>query len=365
MRGTIQHACRVTRPVERICVLRFGAMGDILLTTPAVRALSRRYPSARIDFVVGKGAVPIVTGIPYISRTIEFDKLATDALPFGFLAFLKGLREADYDLFVNFQPSVKTRVMAFASAAPRVLTFQKDRHIHPETGHMRHAVDDFYRVLEPLGVSSLGSSDRRLDFVVSPDARARVADLLREEGLEESDTLVLVNPGASHPVNRWPPERIAEFFAAAGHDFPVSVRMGLIGGSADVASAEAIWERIPADIRPRVMLLTGRLNVKELGAVIERASVVVTADTGPMHVASAVGTPIVALFGPADPFRTGPVGPTGKHLVVVNKDGLDCVPCRRRSCARGDTACMTQLSVERVLSAVQTQLARARDRVAA
>ena len=103
------------------------------------------------------------------------------------------------------------------------------------------------------------------------------------------------------------------------------------------------------------------MSIKELGVVLERADVLVTADTGPMHIAAAVGTPIVALFGPADPNRTGPVGPKGRDLVVVNRDGLDCVPCRKRYCRRGDTACMTELPVLRVLAAVHRQLESASD----
>ena len=340
-------------------------MGDILLTTPAVRALRRQYPRARIDFVVGKGARPVVEGTPYIDRIIEFDKKDKDALPVGFLRFLHGLRDSRYDLFVNFQPSAKTHVMARASGAPRVLTFHKDRQVNRETGQMRHAVEDFYRVLDPLEMPPLLPQNRCLDFIVTPDAHARIAARLVDEDLAPSDTLILVNPGASHPVNRWPPERIAEFLMLADRDFPPSVRLGLIGGSADAELSAAIWARLPADLRERVIRLTGQLDLKELGALLQRASVVVTADTGPMHVASAVGTPIVALFGPADPFRTGPVGPAARHLVVVNRDGLDCVPCRRRFCARGDTACMTQLSPERVLQAVRAQLARPRERVTA
>ena len=191
------------------------------------------------------------------------------------------------------------------------------------------------------------------------EARIRVSERLTEAGVGANDKLVLVNPAASHLVNRWPKDHIAALIRGASHDLGPNVRVGLIGGPMDIPLADKVVDRVADDTRAGLINWAGKLSIKELGAVLERADVLVTGDTGPMHIAAAVGTPIVALFGPADPDRTGPVNhaglraPRGQSLVVVNREGLTCVPCRKRYCRRGDTACMTQLSAARVLEAVK------------
>lgn len=339
------------KPVRRVCVVRLGGMGDILLATPAVRALHRHYAQIQdaapeIDFIVGKNMAPALSGLPYLRRIITFNKDGEDARLKRFVPFLIELRDARYDLFLNFHPSIKTFAMAAASGAPRVITFKKDRRRQPDTGRVRHAVDDFSKELRPLGIASV--DDRRLDFFVPDAARARVADLLRAEGIAADDPLVVVNPAATRDINRWPPEKFVGFLDTMAAERP-DLRLALSGGPGDVALAQGIAEAT----RAPVVNLAGRISVKELGALLERAQAVLTADTGPMHIASAVAAPLVALSGAADPDRTGPLSP--RDLVVINR-ALPCVPCQGRDCARGDIACMTQLPVAWAVAAVTRRL---------
>ena len=113
----------------------------------------------------------------------------------------------------------------------------------------------------------------------------------------------------------------------------------------------------------RLANFIGATNLKESGALLARADALVTMDTGPMHLAAAVGCPIVALFGPTSPARTGPapnhVRRAFQPLVLVHRDGLDCVPCMKRTCARGDRACLARLEPQRVLEALERQLSPA------
>ena len=321
-------------------------MGDILLATPSVRAMARYFGTSDIDFIVGRGMKPALDGIDYLRTVTEFDKDGADARAAHFLPFLGHLRAQRYDLFVNFQPSIKTGLMAWASGAPHRITFRKDRRVQPDTGRVRHAIDDFAKELTPLGIARV--EDRQMDFVVSDAARAKVAALLAAEGVSPGDTLLVVNPAATRDVNRWPPEKFAAFFDALPSHLP-HVKPLLTGGPGDVTLANGI----AAATRTGVVNLAGRVNVKELGALLARADVVLTADTGPMHIASSVGAPLVVLSGAADPNRTGPLG--RQDLVVINRE-LSCVPCQARTCRRGDIACMTQMPVEWVLSAVEQRL---------
>jgi ADP-heptose:LPS heptosyltransferase len=308
-------------------------MGDILLATPTLRALAAHYQTDQVDFVVGSGMEVAVTGLPYAARVLAFDRKKHwgAGLP-GFLKTLKA--EGRYDLFLNFQPSVKTILLGALIQPKKTLVFKKDRRKQPDTGRVRHAIDDFSKEILPLGVKV---TDRQLDFFVPETARLSLA-----AKLDITTPFIAINPAGTRDINRWPPERFAQLIErldSVGH------RVLLLGGPGDVALAQEIVGLAKAPVENTA----GKLTVKELGALLERAACVVTGDTGPLHIASAVKAPIVCLSGAADPDRTGPTRPG--DLVVINRE-LSCVPCQARSCKRGDIACMTQMPVEWVLDAV-------------
>ena len=318
-------------------------MGDILLSTPTLRALSEHFQTQEIDYIVDPSNVDAISGVSYIRHVIPFQK-RQDMRREIFLPFLRQLRAARYDLFLNLQPNVKTELMMLASGAKRRIRFYKDQRPQPGTQRLRHAIDDFAKEVRPLGVTV---TSRQMDFAI-PEAAHRTAEaLLLRSGLAPGQPFVAINPGASHAVNRWPASRFAQLLTALAERYPTVGRV-ILGGPRDQEIAEAVAKESAGAIN-----LAGRVSVKELGAVLERAAVFVTGDTGPQHIAAAVGTPLVSLFGPADPARTGPIDVPA--LVVVNTE-LSCVPCRSRTCHRGDNACLRDLALERVLVAVEKQL---------
>lgn len=328
----------------RICVVRLGGMGDILLSTPTLRALSQHFGTQEIDYIVDPRNAEAVSGLPYIRRVLLFRKREDMRREF-FVPFLKQLHAARYDLFLNFQPSVRTELMMLASGAKRRIRFYKDQRVQRSTRQLRHAIDDFAKEVLPLGVEV---TSRQMDFFIPEEAHTAAEALLATAGIAPGQRFVAINPGASHAVNRWPVPYFIELFAALKERHPDVGRV-VLGGPGDLDIANAV-----AESSAGVANLAGKMQFKELGAVLTRASVLVTGDTGPQHVAAAVGTPLVSLFGPADPNRTGPIGVPA--LVVVNTE-LSCVPCRSRTCHRGDNACMRDLAMERVLAAVEKQLA--------
>jgi ADP-heptose:LPS heptosyltransferase len=329
----------------RICVVRIGGMGDILLTTPAVRALADHFETTAIDFVVAPFNRDAVTGLRYVRDVLPFDREA-DAQPGRFLAYLSRLRRARYDLFLNFQPSAKTLLMTRASGAAQKIVYRKDRSVQAETGAVMHAIDDFAKELRVLGIAV---ADRQMDFSVPHAAQASVADLLRAEGIGPDQRVIVVNPAGTRDINRWPPPKFAALLDRLAQNLP-DVHLILGGGPNDVALSQGIAART----KTPVLNLAGRLQVKELGALLSRSALVITGDTGPLHIASAVGAPIVCLSGAADPHRTGPTRPG--DLVVIHRE-LPCVPCGARYCRRGDIACMTQMEVDWVLDAALRRIA--------
>jgi ADP-heptose:LPS heptosyltransferase len=342
------------RVYRRALFIRFGGLGDILLATPAVRAVRKAFPGIAVDFVVGGGMGDALDGNPDVRPVYVFDKRGVDSRLDHFLPFLARLARPRYDLVLNLHPSAKSFLMAAATGARTRLTFHKCMDLQPETGRVLHAVDDFTKELRPLGIDHV--SDRGLDFFVPDAARGSVARLLAEAGISSGNRLLVINPAASRPLNRWPLERFREIaarFAAldglkvALTGAPSSFRT-VMDGLDEVSLARAV-----ADADPRIVNLAGRLSVKEFGALLERADTLLTCDTGPMHIAAALETPLVVLSGAADPDRTGPL--TANATVLIDR-ALPCVPCRDRICARGDVICMQNLSVAAVADAIKQHL---------
>ena len=339
---------------KRALFIRFGGMGDILLATPSVRALRAAYPGIAIDFVVGGGMTDALTGHPDVREILTFDKRGIDSRLDHFLPFLAKIARRRYDLVINLHPSAKSYLMAAASGARTKLTFEKRMEVQAGTGRVTHAVDDFSKELLPLGIGPV--TDRALDFTVPDAAHRRVAALLAKLGVSADDKLLVINPAASRPLNRWPQERfgeVAAFWAAQP-----GVKVALTGAPSSFKTVmdgldEVGLARELCTFDPRILNLAGQLSIKEFGAALARADTLLTCDTGPMHIGAALGTPLVVLSGAADPDRTGPL--TGNSTVLVDRS-LPCVPCRDRICRRGDMLCMSNLTVPNVIAATQERL---------
>lgn len=346
---------------RRALFIRFGGIGDIILATPSVRALYNAFPGIVIDFIVGGGMIDALAGNPYVRNVIPFDKRGVDSRLDHFLPFLGRLSRMRYDLVINLHPSAKSYLMASATGARRQLTFRKDMTVDPSTRRVRHAIHDFAKELGALGIDGVGEG---LDFVIPDDARRSVDELLRFSGVAAGSRIVVINPAASRPINRWPTERfkvIAEHFAAQlGTVVVVTGAPRSFRTEMDHADEVALAADVAA-VDPRIVSVAGKVTVKELGALLARSAAFLTCDTGPMHVGAAVGAPMVVLAGAADPDRTGP---RSRSSVVLIDESLPCVPCRSRSCARGDRLCMDNLAVDAVIGAINAKLRSAAPAVA-
>ncbi len=334
-------------------VIRLGALGDVLHTTPTVRALAAA--GMVVDYLTDPSAFPLVEGQPEVRAVIRYDRLRADRGLGGLWRLVRRLRAERYDAVVDLQGSLRTRMISVAVGARRRVRYRKDR-----PGTPRHAVDNFAATLVPLGplaplgggaagTAAPGLPDGRPRFVPGP-AAARVAEAaLAAAGVPAAAALVALHPGATHLVNRWPPER---FGALAGR---LAARPGVAVVLTGAPSDRPLVDAALRAARPESPIdLAARLDLPSLAALFARCAVVVAADTGPLHLATAVGAKAVALFGAADPIRTGPVGEG--HQVV--RADLVCVPCRARHCRRVDRphACMEDLTVEAVEAAVLVAL---------
>lgn len=325
-----------TAGIERILFIKPSSLGDVIHALPAVAALRRRFSQARIDWLVEEEAADIVRGHPAVTEVIVSGRKAwaRDALrprraPMalgGALGLLRAIRASRYDLAIDLQGLLKSGIVAWLSGARHRLGFARSREgsalflthrVQTPEGPV-HAVDRYMAVVGALGADT---GPRDFTIPVGPEAVARAEALLAEAGRPR----VVLHPSARWPTKLWEAEGFARVGDALARRAGASII--LTGGPGDRATAA-----VAASMRAKPLDLTGRLGLKELAAILARADLMVAVDSGPMHIAAALGTPLVALFGPSDPRRTGPYG--GRAAIL--REDLPCAPCLKRRCQIAD-----------------------------
>jgi len=325
---------------DNILIIKPGAIGDLLQLTPVIRALKSRFPQAGISLLVGSpSTAELFKYNAHVRETLVFDKAGAHKSFRALLQLWRLLRVKKYDLVVNFQRSnLKTWFLASAAFPCRVLVYHKAR------TRTVHAVVNYLETVAPLGIEA---AKLDLELTLSAGERSFAAKAVSSLG-SAGRPLIALNPGASHPVNRWATDRFAALSDMLAQK--LDARVILIGGKEDVHLAD----EIAAKSGSKPLNMAGRANLLQLGALLEQCDVVVSGDTGPMHIAAAVGTRVVALFGAADPARTGPVG--GGHRIIQAAD-VPCVPCRSRSCSNGTfLECMEKISPPLVFETIRDML---------
>ncbi len=325
-----------------ILLIKPGAVGDLLQLTPAIRALAAKFPAARITLLVGSSAAATMFLLnPYIHETIVFDRKGAHRSIAGFLQLWKQLRAARYDLVVNFQRSnFKAWLLAAATFPCRLLVYRKAR------GRTVHAVVNHLETLAPLGIDP-ELCDLSLELYCGQEEKAFADTLIADAGLS-GKILIALNPGASNRIKCWSPERFAILADLLVTELDAGIVLVGGGNERDLA------ERILAGMNCTPLDLIGKTSLLQLGAVLDRCALLVSGDTGPLHLATAVKTQVVALFGAIDPFRTGPVGEG--HRVIRHVE-LPCVPCVARSCTnKVDLECMEKITPVEVFDTIVDML---------
>ncbi len=332
----------------KILIVRLGALGDIVHALPVAAALRERHPEAQIDWLVDRRHAAVLEFVPAIGRRVVVDSRRWGA-SFG---AVRELRRGRYDVAVDLQGLVKSAAFARLSGAPRVIGFAR-AHLRErlaagfyseacDPGAARHVVDKNLSVLELFGIA-----ERRRQFPIAvPESTANepVVQRIRRDGMRG---YALVNPGAAWPNKRWPPARfgeIASLLSARDRLLPV-----VLWGPGEEPLGSAVVEASHG-----TALLAARTGIGDVLALARGARLMVSGDTGPLHLAAAVGTPVVALFGPTDPARNGPWDPSDISLSRF----ADCVCHYQRTCRRS-RGCIEDLTVEDVRGAIDRRLAAA------
>lgn len=355
--------------VQRILVVRVDLLGDVVLSLPAVRALRRAYPNARIDMLVLGSSAGILAGETDLDHVLTFDPyiwrsplaLANPKTWRNIRTFLSALRAARYDLAISVSGDIGSILTRLSGARRRVgyggeaykfmLTDALPGGRYRKRQHETKYVLDLARAAGGIVVPG----DEHLHLSVMPAASAHIEELFGHERgrLGTNGPIIAIHAGARNgQAKRWPHIHFSELIDSLVGDLDALVVLTGAPGELPLANA------VELGAREHVLNLVGKTNLPELVALLAASDLLITGDSGPMHIACAVKTPVVALHGPTDPALSGPTAP---DAIVLRRD-LWCSPCYDASataeCRFGNPVCMKGIAPTMVFAAARRQLRR-------
>ncbi len=339
----------------KILIIKPSSLGDVIHSLPFLKAIKDTFKDADIDWIISKNLKGVLEGNPLIDRLIVIDKDSWKK-PGNFpetaksvVELVKTLRKGRYDMVIDLQGLLRSGLMAFFAPSPLKIGFRNaregSRHFYNKKISVNgslHAVDKCLEVAK-----SVGAKTNRVEFpLYINDIERRIIRSL----IGNLTEYVVVVPSARWETKKWPAENFGTLISR------LSVPCIITGSAAD----EETIRRVMAFSKGKGINLCGKTSLKELLALIEGAKAMVSNDSGPMHIGAALGIPVIALFGPTDPSKTGPYGwseirtEQKSEKLKVLKASLDCSPCFRKKCK--DPLCMRNISVEKVFKEIKEYL---------
>ncbi|MBI4432809.1 MAG: lipopolysaccharide heptosyltransferase II [Candidatus Omnitrophica bacterium] len=335
--------------MTRILIVNQNWVGDVLCSTPTIRAIRKAHPKAHIACLAPERVMPVLRHNPHLDEILPYD----DRAPFiswGSLKLIGLLKARHFDKAIFFHRS-KTKVLwaAFAGIPDRAGYSVSSRWLTtavPVPRQRLHKVDYFLHLVEALGIPADG---RALDFYPAPAAFDELTGLLTEHGVMSMENAVVVHAGGNWDLKRWPVEYFKKWIESFLQEFPGPVILcGTKGETKLVDSIVSHFEN------PRVVSLCGETSLDTLGALLKKVKLILSNDSGPIHLAASQSTPIVGLYGPTSHEETGPVG--NGPIVVLRKDVGCEIPCYFRSC--NYRVCMDWIKPEEAMRAARELLNR-------
>jgi heptosyltransferase-1 len=348
----------VERDPRSILIIKLSAIGDVVHTLPFLEVIRANFPNARIDWVVEEASSQIIEGHPAIDHVMVSHRTSWQKQLFrgresattliGIRKFFKELRAETYDWVVDLQGLLKSALLlglsrgrrkigpSWGKEGSRLFLTEPPFFVEPDL----HAVEKYLKVADYL------DCDRTIwkgDIPIREADKRTIENCLRDSEVD-GKVLVAINPMAKWTTKLWESEKFSALADRLQKE--LSCRVVFTGSGQDREEVDKIIQRM--DKNP--LNLTGQTNLKELAYLYSRCQLLVSTDTGPMHIAAAMGCPVVALFGPTAPWRTGPYGPG--HTVI--RQEMACSPCLKKKCE--DLRCMRDITVDRVFGAVEQRL---------
>jgi heptosyltransferase-1 len=337
-----------------ILIVKLSAIGDVLHTLPSLAALRKLYPDAHITWVVEEAAADLVKNHPCLDRVLvsrrkswlhDFTRGKIRQTWGEIRSFIRELRMRPYDLVIDFHGLLKSSLIVLLSGGKRKLGYDSWQELsgfflNEKIGEdmNKHAVDrylDFPRYL--------GAKTGKIEFILPlNNEKEAAARQLRNKYNLEDKKYIAINPVAFWETKLWNNKKFAHLADLITRGSKIKVVF--------TGSEKEPLEKIIAQMTSGALNLGGKTSLIDLAYLYEQALMVITTDSGPMHLAAAVGTPVIALFGPTDPARTGPYG--SGHTII--RTDLPCSPCFSRKCST--KKCMEDIAIEKVWAAVNSQM---------
>jgi heptosyltransferase II len=344
--------------IKRILVRGPNWLGDAVMCEPALRGLRKLFPDAQIALLVKPAVADLFVGHPALTRVLTYDTKGRHAGLSGKWALAGQLRRQSFDLAVLFQNAFEAAFLTFLAGVPRRYGYATDGRslllsdpiAALDRRTLVHQVRYYWELLKPLGLTGDPSAP---ELVVFPEEEQAMAGRFAQGGLTATDVVVGINPGSTYGgAKRWLPERFAEVTERLCRTIRESREQQASVVIFGAKGEEQLGREIAARLSSRSLILSGATTIRELMAAVKRCAMLLTNDTGPMHIASAFQVPVVAIFGPTDWRTTSPFG--SAHTIV--RQPVDCAPCLLRECPI-DHRCMTRVTVDQVYDAATKQVA--------
>ena len=333
---------------HKILIFNVNWLGDIVFTSPFIRAVREAFPGSHIACVAVPRCTEILEANPRINKLITFDENGPEKTLFGKLRFALRLRKEKFNIafilhrsktraFITFMAGIKERVGYDTKRRGFLLT---KRLRVPEK--IPHRVEYFLQLAKAAGADT---SKKDYEFFITESDKKRSVRILEQAGVNANDRIVALNPGGNWNPKRWPAERFAELADSLVEKYGVAIL--ITGAKKDMALAD----KISAGMKNKAISICGKTAIRELASVFKKVRLVISGDSGPMHIAVGVEANVVALFGPTSADITGPYG---KGNYIILKKDVGCpVPCYDLACK--DNKCMKAISVDDVLNAIKKQ----------
>jgi len=333
---------------KRILIFNVNWIGDVLFSTAVIRNIRRNFPESFIACVIPSRCYPVLKGNPHIDEVIIFDERDRHRSIFKKLSFVRMLKSKRFDQAILLHGCLTRALICYLAGIPERIgydtkkrAFLLTKKIPAPARDALHRIDYYLNIIEKAGIRA---EDRYLEFFYKQDDQSFVEGFLKNYGVKNEDYLVGINPGGNWLQKRWLPEYWAQLSDKLISDLKVKVI--ITGGTKDLELADSIRRQM----HQKPIIAASKLNLKQSGALFNRLDLFITSDTGPLHIANAVGAKkIVALFGPTDPNITGPFPLT--NVTIVRKSISCKIPCYVVDCK--DNRCMKLITPGEVFDNVK------------
>lgn len=356
-----------------ILLIRLRLIGDVVFTTPLIRALKRRFPGARLTYLVERESEPVVRGNPHLDEIIVVPRTRGLRRVLDDARLALALRRRRFDLVIDLHSGPRSGWLTFATGARQRVGYEvqgrswiytravaRARELRP-----RHSVLNQWDLLEGVEGWAGQATDPARDAVeMAPDpaAERRVAERLAAAGVTSRHEVIVVHVSAGNPFRRWPEPAFTELvtsLAAARSERRLILSSGPSDREAAARIVSAARQSLGPERAARVVEF-GDFDLAELRALVTRSRVFIGGDTGPLHVAATTRTAIVGIYGPTLPVRSAPWRDPSIPTAAVEVAGLPCRPCEQRVCAPGDFRCLTMVRPADVIAAAERATAEPR-----